>query len=223
MKKLLFAAVLLLSTWSTQAQIVLLSNDTVYTAGPATGFEIVAYANVRNTNESPANLRWVKLSTQVSAGWLSTICDVNLCYPDNVDSADFTLAGNSVGNVDGHFYPNNVVGNGTLRVRIYEISNPTNSVIVTFIGSTTGASVNTLSKPSLKVYPVPTDNYLFVETTASFEYADIEIYNMIGKKVAHFKNNGFKSRVSVGHLPKGQYIIRMNNGQTVLTKYFTKN
>ncbi len=223
MKKILFAAFLLLSGWSAQAQIVLLSNDTVYTAGPATEFEIVAYANVRNTSESPATLRWVKLNTQVTAGWLSTICDVNLCYPDNVDSADFTLAGNSIGNVDGHFYPNNIVGNGTLRVRVYEISNPSNSVIVTFIGSTTGASVNNLSKPGLKVYPVPTDNQLFIEATAAFEYADIEIYNMIGKKVAQFKSNGLKSRISVGHLPKGQYIIRMNNGQTVLTKYFTKN
>lgn len=223
MKKILFVAFLLLAGWSAKAQIILLSNDTVYTAGPATEFEIVAYANVRNTSESPANLRWVKLNNQVTSGWLSTICDVNLCYPDNVDSADFTLAGNSIGNVDGHFYPNNIVGNGTLRVRVYEISNPSNSVIVTFIGSTTGASVNHLSKPSLKVYPVPTDNYLFVETAVAFEYADIEIYNMIGKKVAQFKNNGLKSRISVGHLPKGQYIIRMNNGQTVLTKYFTKN
>lgn len=223
MKKVLLAVFLMLSAWSTQAQIILLTDDTVYTAGPATEFEIVAYANVRNTSESPANLRWVKLSNQVTTGWTSTICDVNLCYPDNVDSADFTLAGNSIGNVDGHFYPNNIVGTGTLRVRIYQISNPSNSVIVTFIGSTTGASVNQLSKPTLKVYPVPTDNYLFLETTASFENADIEIYNMIGKRVAQFKSSAMKSRVSVGHLPKGQYIIRMNNGRDVLTKYFTKN
>lgn len=223
MKKVLLAVFLMLSAWSTQAQIILLTDDTVYTAGPATEFEIVAYANVRNTSESPANLRWVKLSSQVTTGWTSTICDVNLCYPDNVDSADFTLAGNSIGNVDGHFYPSNIVGTGTLRVRIYQISNPSNSVIVTFIGSTTGASVNQLSKPTLKVYPVPTDNYLFLETTASFENADIEIYNMIGKRVAQFKSSAMKSRVSVGHLPKGQYIIRMNNGRDVLTKYFTKN
>jgi hypothetical protein len=223
MKKVLLAVFLMLSAWSTQAQIILLTDDTVYTAGPATEFEIVAYANVRNTSESPANLRWVKLNSQVTTGWTSTICDVNLCYPDNVDSADFTLAGNSIGNVDGHFYPYNIVGTGTLRVRIYQISNPSNSVIVTFIGSTTGASVNQLSKPTLKVYPVPTDNYLFLETTASFENADIEIYNMIGKRVAQFKSSAMKSRVSVGHLPKGQYIIRMNNGRDVLTKYFTKN
>jgi hypothetical protein len=223
MKKILLACFLILSAWSAQAQIVLLSADTVYTSGPASEFEIVAYANVRNTNESPVNMRWVKLNNQATTGWLSTICDVNLCYPDNVDSADFTLAGNSIGNVDGHFYPNNIVGSGTMRVRIYQISNPSNSVIVTFIGSTTGVSVNQLSKPTLKVYPVPTDNYLFLETTASFENADIEIYNMIGKRVAQFRSSAMKSRVSVGHLPKGQYIIRLNNGRDVLTKHFTKN
>ncbi|MDP2187615.1 MAG: T9SS type A sorting domain-containing protein [Sphingobacteriaceae bacterium] len=223
MKKLLFAAVLLLSTWSAQAQIILLSNDTVYTAGPATEFEIIAYANVRNTNESPKVFRWVKLQNQVTPGWLSTICDVNLCYPDGVDSADFTLGGNAIGNVDGHFYPNNIVGTGIMRVRVYEIANPSNNVVVTFIGSTTGASVAAMSKPSLKVYPVPTDHYLYLETTPAFELAEIEIYNMIGKKVAQYKNSTMKSRISVGHLPKGQYIIRMNNGQDVLTKYFTKN
>lgn len=223
MKKILLAAFLTMTAWSVQGQITLLSADTVYTAGSATEFEIVAYADVRNTSEVPANLRWVKLSNQVTTGWLSTICDVNFCYPDGTDSANFTLAGNATGNVDGHFYPNNVVGNGTMRVRIFEVSNPSNSVIVTFIGSTTGASVNHLSKPTLKVYPVPTDHYLYLETSASFENADIEIYNMIGKKVAQFKSSALKSRVSVGHLPKGQYIIRLNNGQDVLMKYFTKN
>lgn len=223
MKKFFIAALLTFSAWTAEGQVILLADDTVYTAGPATEFEIVAYANVRNASESPANLRWVKLNNQATSGWLSTICDVNLCYPDGVDSADFTLAGNSVGNVDGHFYPNNIVGTGTMRVRVYEVSNPSNSVIVTFIGSTTGASVNQLSKSSLKVYPVPTDNYLYLETTAAFERADIEIYNMIGKKVAHHQSGVLKTRLSVGHLPKGQYIIRMNNGQDVLTKYFTKN
>jgi hypothetical protein len=223
MKKILLALFFSCVAWAAQAQIILVSDDTVYTSGPATEFEIVAYANVRNTSESAATFRWVKTFTQMPTGWASTICDINFCYPDATDSAEFTLNGLAVGNVDGHFYPNGIVGDGILKVRVYEVGNPTNGVNITFIGATNAASASQLSKPSLKVYPVPADHQLTIEMPEDFANAHIEVYNMIGKRVAIFNAGGIKSRISIGHLPKGQYIIRMNNGKQVLTKYFTKN
>ena len=220
-KYTLLVAILLTAGWA-QAQVVLQGNDTVFTNGPATEFEIVAYANVINNGENPVNLRWVKLNNNIATGWSSTICDVNACYPSTTDSADFTLAARATGNVDGHFYPNNVVGNGTLRVRVYEVGNPTNQLFITFIGSTNAASVASLTKPQVKLYPVPAQDYLTIETQLEWGNGKAEIYNAIGKKVAEYSLTNSKSRISVGHLPKGQYLVRVDTGKGIITKQIIK-
>lgn len=222
MKRLLLLIPFFCMGLAAQGQIVLQGNDTVYTNGPASEFEIVAYANIVNNSGSIANLRWVKLQTSMPTGWASTVCDINSCYPDNTDSADFSLNARATGNIDGHFYPNNIVGNGTLRVRVYEVGNPSNQVVITFIGSTNAASVTSLSKPSLKLYPVPAVDYVTVELNYPAESGQIQIFNMIGKKIGDFPINGSKNRISVGHLPRGQYLIRVESSRGLITKSFIK-
>lgn len=223
MKRLfLLLPVLFLGNWA-QGQITLQGNDTIYTNGPASEFEIVAYSNVVNNAASTANLRWVKLQTSMPTGWTSTVCDINACYPDNTDSADFSLGARATGNIDGHFYPGNVVGNGVLRVRVYEVGNPSNQVVITFIGSTNAASVGSLGKPSLKLYPVPAVEFVNVELNLPAEDGHIEVYNMIGKKMAEFPLNGSKTRIPIGHLPRGQYLVRVESNKGLVTKSFIKH
>lgn len=222
MKRLLLFIPVFLIGFAAKSQIALQGNDTIFTNGPASEFEIVAYSNIVNNSANSANLRWVKLQTAMPTGWLSTVCDINSCYPDNTDSADFTLGARATGNIDGHFYPNNVIGNGTLRVRVYEVGNPSNQVIVTFIGSTNAASIAALAKPSLKLYPVPAVDYINVELNYQAENGQIQIFNMIGKKMAEFPLSGNKSRIPVGQLPKGQYLIRIESSKGLTTKSFIK-
>jgi len=222
MKKLLFSLPLIFLAFAANCQIVLQGNDTVFTNGPATEFEIVAYANVVNNSGAAVSLRWIKLQTNMPNGWSSTVCDVNACYPDNTDSADFVLAARATGNIDGHFYPNGVVGNGVLRVRVFEVSNPSNQAIITFIGSTNAASVGNLSKPSLKLYPVPATDFIHVELSILDEEGQIEIFNMIGKKMAVYPLCGNKSKIPIAFLPKGQYIMRIESSKGLVTKSFVK-
>lgn len=222
LRKITLIAAFVLTAGLVQAQVVLQGNDTVYTNGPATEFEIVAYANIINNGENPVNLRWVKINNNIASGWTSTICDVNACYPSTTDSADFTLAARATGNVDGHFYPNNVVGAGTLRVRVYEVGNPSNQLFITFIGSTNAASVAQLSKPQVKLYPVPAQDQLTIETQLDMGNGKAEIYNAIGKKVGEYTLSSSKSRISVGHLPKGQYLVRVDTGKGIVTKQIIK-
>jgi len=222
MKRILLLLPVLFIGLVAKGQITLQGNDTVYTNGPASEFEIVAYANVVNNAASTATFRWVKLQTTMPTGWTSTVCDINACYPDNTDSADFSLGARATGNIDGHFYPGNVVGNGVLRVRIFEVGNVSNQVTITFIGSTNAASITSLSKPSLKLYPVPAVDFVHVELNLPSEDGQIEIYNMIGKKMAEFPMNGMKTRIPVGHLPRGQYVVRVQSSRGLTTKSFIK-
>lgn len=222
MKKIILFTLLCGLSLHTFGQISLQGNDTLYVSGPSTEFELVAYANIVNQSENPVDLRWVRIHNVLSSGWTSTICDVNFCYPDVTDSATFTLAGSSTGNLDGHFYLNGNTGEGTMRVRVYEVNNPSNSVVVTYIASATGLSASNLLKHSLKVYPVPAQDHLTVELNQPKQGATAEMYNMIGKRVAYFALKDGKTRVSVGQLPKGQYILRVYNGSEVITKNFVK-
>lgn len=220
--RILFTLSLLFAAFSGQAQLVLLNNDTILVNGPATEFELVAYAQVQNSAENPVSLRWVKVVKNLPTGWASSVCDVNLCYPDNVDSADFNLGARGIGNVDGHFYPGGVVGAGVLQVRVFEVGNPSNQVTLTFLASSNAASASHLSKPSIKLYPVPAEHFLFVETGLDHPAGQIEIYNVIGKQVASFRATSAKTKIQVGQLPKGQYILRYYNGREVITRNFTK-
>lgn len=222
MKKILLFFVLLVSSQLTIGQISLQGNDTIYVSGPSTEFELVAYADLDNLSENAVDLRWVRITNNLSSGWTSTICDVNFCYPDVTDSADFTIAGSASGNIDGHFYLNGNTGEGTMRVRVYEVNNPSNSLVITYIASATGLSTSNLLKKSLKVYPVPAVDFLNIEINQPRQDATAEIYNMIGKRVQYFSLKDGKTRVNVGQLPKGQYILRVYNGTDVITKNFIK-
>lgn len=223
MKKRIFLTLsLVVAAFVGHAQLVLLNSDTILVNGPATEFELVAYAQLQNSAENPVALRWVKMVKNLPTGWASSVCDVNLCYPDNVDSADFNLGARGIGNIDGHFYPGGVVGSGVLQVRIFEVGNPSNQVTLTFLASSNAASTAHLARPSLKLYPVPAEHFLYVETGQENASGQIEIYNVIGKQVASYRATNAKVKIQVGHLPKGQYILRYYNGREVITRNFTK-
>ena len=70
----------------------------------------------------------------------------------------------------------------------------------------------------IKVYPNPTDNYLFIGGNKTPE--SISIYNLLGKKVM-FKRNIDKIKVS--ELSKGVYIIRISDGIGQTNRKFVKN
>lgn len=222
MKKVILFALLIGTSLHAFGQISLQGNDTIYVSGPSSEFELVAYANVLNLSENPVDLRWVRLSNVLSPGWTSTICDVNFCYPDNTDSANFTMGGSMTGNLDAHFYLNGNTGEGTMRVRVFDVNNPSNALTITYIASATGLRASNLLKNSLKVYPVPAQDFLTVEVTQPKRGATAEIYNMIGKRVQYFSLKTGKTQVNVGQLPKGQYILRVYNGNDVITKNFIK-
>ncbi len=206
------------------AQIISISGDTVFANGLSTDFEVVGYSSIRNTGTSAGNFRWVRIYNNLTTNWRTAICDVVTCYSDNTDSADFTLNANEVGNLDAHFYPFNTTGSGITRVRVYEINNPSNQTIVTFVGSTNASNVADLKKPEFKLYPVPATDVLYLKATKNMTQGKIEIYNAIGKKIQelNFHQAQQAIEIPIHQLPKGNYILRVFNGKQVVSKSFVK-
>lgn len=225
MKKLLLTICFGMLSFGLFAQIISISGDTIFANGIASEFDIVAYGSIRNTGTAPANFRWVRVMNNLSANWKNAICDVVTCYSDVTDSSDFTLNANEVGNMDAHFYPGGFAGSGTVRVRVYEIGNPTNQTIITFIGAANPTSTADLKKPEFKLYPVPATDVLYLKGIKNLTQGKVEIYNAIGKKVQElsFSNAQQAVEIPIQYLPKGNYILRVFNGKQVVSKSFVKH
>jgi len=225
MKKLILTFCFGMLSFGLFAQIISISGDTIYTNGIASEFDIVAYGSIRNTGNSTGYFRWVRITNSLSANWKNAICDVVTCYSDNTDSSDFSLNANEIGNMDAHFYPDNSAGGGTTRVRVFEIGNPSNQTVITFIASANATSVADLKKPEFKLYPVPATDVLFLKGIKNLNQGKLEIYNAIGKKVQEltFTNAQQAIEIPIHYLPKGNYILRVFNGKQVVSKTFIKH
>ena len=71
---------------------------------------------------------------------------------------------------------------------------------------------------SLKIYPNPTDNILFIKGNKNS--INISIYNMLGKEVLSKMNT---NNIDVNVLPKGVYIIKIYDGTSQINRKFIKN
>ena len=111
-----------------------------------------------------------------------------------------------------------VVGEYTITYNVSDANgNAAEEVIRTvIIDSSLSTEDNTMN--IIKVYPNPTDNYLFIGGNKTPE--SISIYNLLGKKVM-FKRNTDKIKVS--ELSKGVYIIRISDGIGQTNRKFIKN
>jgi hypothetical protein len=71
---------------------------------------------------------------------------------------------------------------------------------------------------SLKLYPNPTDNILFIKGNKNS--INISIYNMLGKEVLSKMNT---NNIDVNVLPKGVYIIKISDDVGQINRKFIKN
>ena len=71
---------------------------------------------------------------------------------------------------------------------------------------------------SLKLYPNPTDNTLFIKGNKNL--MKVSVYNMLGKEVLSKMNT---NNIDVKVLPKGVYIIKISDDIGQINKKFIKN
>jgi hypothetical protein len=88
-------------------------------------------------------------------------------------------------------------------------------------------SVFATESESFNVYPNPTKGILNIDNVASLngQNLGIEIFNILGESVytQDIKSDGESLCLSLGHLHRGIYIIRINSGETTHQARFFKN
>ena len=93
-------------------------------------------------------------------------------------------------------------------VRVYQEGTPT--------------SVSEVEKGSLKLYPNPASDYLYVETSNEEPNARIEIFTIQGVQVLSQNASGAKTQISISLLAKGTYLTRYRSATRVHNGSFVK-
>ena len=190
------------------AQLSLNTADTLYAWGAVSTTEIVAYSGVRNNSDNTGNFRWVRTTNAQVAGWQTSICDINTCYLPTTDSADFTLNGRSNSNIDCHLYPNQVQGNGTVVVTVFEVSNRANAVTVVYRFSTHAAGLNSIGQPGLSAFPNPTQDWVTVDVDLPISQTiSASLHDIQGRSVRQITLSPGRNQVDLSTLPRACYML----------------
>ncbi|MCT4616306.1 MAG: T9SS type A sorting domain-containing protein [Marinifilaceae bacterium] len=80
---------------------------------------------------------------------------------------------------------------------------------------------------NLRIYPIPTVDNLNIDLSDSYiGELEISIYNILGKKIESFKyhksNRKISLQISVNHIKKGIFMIKIKMGKDIIVKKFQK-
>ena len=81
-----------------------------------------------------------------------------------------------------------------------------------------GTGVNDIEN-NASIYPNPTKNILNVNATSNIN--SVEVFNMMGQKVAAYDANDTYTQINTSNLNNGMYLIRINTENGVINQKFT--
>ena len=233
-----FFALLTALALQVSGQGVTLSLDPCPHSGSGNPWDISkVQSDLTHSGASGIDVAWERLLEDVPEGWTTAVCDPNQCYAPFADeplgpgsvlipfnmSPGETVAGE---NFYVQFVPNGIPGSGTVRLSVYEVGNPNNSLVCSFSfdALTTGLS-SPLSSPGISFNPNPVRSELRVQTPASQAVRSVEVYNVVGKLVSRHDLGGDRTQfqLDLSALKEGMYFARLLNasGELLESKRFS--
>jgi hypothetical protein len=195
------------------AQLVF-QNDSVYLLeNPVPSVEVVVKNFIINNSSNSVTYRWWRISEDIPAAWgTSMICDEETCWAPSVNTNELTVASGDSAILDVHFQNIGRAGQGTVELLVFDVADSTNTyMIAKYVGKAenTPTSVNTISKNTLKIYPNPAESFINVSLPIAGSSALVEIFSIIGVKVAEHQHNN--KPIDVGLLQNGVYMIKVTD------------
>ena len=182
--------------------------------------DVFADAHITNLTSDTLFMRWERILNDKPDSWATAVCDINLCYLSHVSTKDFILTPNFTdGDMIVHAYPGMEPGGismygaepgeATVKIKITNLSDASDTLIVEYNFTVTGSPILTISDvelEALKIYPNPASDYF--RLTQTQEIQELVVYNILGRKVAAFAVNNGKS-YDISNLPVGVYLVGM--------------
>jgi hypothetical protein len=230
MKRLLLSfllfQVLAFGLWS-QASLTITPGTFVLTGNPANN-DVSMHIEVKNNSNFDAFILWSRVVESAPVGWLTWICDKNLCYLYTADACSPSkpniLAPGEKMDFQIHVNPNAIEGSTPYDIVFTDYEDPT--IILGQVEgqvniSNTVSTKNNPSQSNLSVYPNPTSDYFQVSDTPGLKY--IELFNIVGNKVRSFDALPQK-QYAVSDLTDGIYLVRLmtSTGKIIKTIRLSK-
>lgn len=194
------------------------NTDTTF-YGEHTVSDFGGYINLINNTSGNLSLKWKRTENSLPTGWVTSICDPTSCKPPESDSSNFTLPKTGTSNyINVHFYPDNVQGLGTTKVRVENVNDPSNFYVMSFVGDArvaTGIEDENFST-TVSLYPNPSNGTLNI-SSSNDEMISVNVYNLIGEKVLSLQGVN-KISEDISSLQTGMYLVEVNNGTNSFTE-----
>ncbi|MCE2787607.1 MAG: T9SS type A sorting domain-containing protein [Bacteroidota bacterium] len=206
---------------------VSLSKKTLYYNGANSSDEIKLKTIIRNNSADPGDdtVVWVVAEKNLPNQWAVTFCDPIDCKNGIGlgDSREFQLNNSLGAEIELGLTFSGFAGTGNMKVIFKSKQNPayTDTLFVTANSWTTAYKEVKKSGSEFTFYPNPVKENLHIKFPSTNE-SRVEIYNVLGMKVKSITNEGSNVVMNVADLKKGIYFIRITDGNTILSKQFSK-
>lgn len=192
----------------------LTSADTVYDVA---GTTISVDGELTNTGTQDILIYASKIENDMPPGWASSMC-IDVCYSTTTDSVVFLLPAGVTQAVHVYFYTSSSTADtGHVKMGFKNLSDTTNKNFMHAFGITTmptGISPVNISNTDFSIFPNPVTCELKINPSSLLN-RDIEIFNVLGKKILGIKN---QKVINVSTLDAGIYFLKINN----IVKKFVK-
>jgi hypothetical protein len=193
--------------------------------------EIVDTGYINNLTGSSFQIRVIRTNQNVPTNWQTAICDIAACYPPYVDTctAYYPVGMNEI---TLHFYPHQIVGQGTMTIRAEKVTNLSENYTLTFGARLDPVSVKQISSTIKDFalsqnYPNPFNPTTKINfSVPSANYVDLRVYDILGREVkvlaSKFVNAGeYEVEFDAKDLASGMYYYRLQSGENVAVKKMT--
>jgi len=217
MKRLLLCfflvQLLAVTTWA-QISISVDPGSFVLTGNPSNN-DVSMHIEVTNHSPFDAYILWSRVVESAPSGWLTWICDKNLCYLPTADACSPSkpniLAPGEKMDLQIHVNPAAIEGSTPYDITFTDYEDP--SIILGHVDgeviiSNTVSTKNNPAQSNLTVYPNPTTDYFQISDTPGLKR--IELFNIVGNKVRSYDALPQK-QYPVGDLSEGIYLVRLMN------------
>ncbi len=214
MRKTLLLFVFLFSVFVINAQSITHSPDPTNLEGLESETDIHSDLVITQTLSDQLDVYWSIDRGDTPSEWEFWVCDQNLCYSSNSAHSSpnkpNTMLKNNANIWSVHCNPNNVTGNDTIFINLYDENTFTNLIATIPVYISSGVQgtkgLETAISESLQLFPNPTTDYFNV--LLDNEVDQIAIYNIVGKKMKQEKHI-----IGQGHditdLQRGLYLVRL--------------
>lgn len=185
--------------------------------------ELSASISITNLTNKPITLQWEVDKQQLPQDWASQVCDKNCKTLDSKQHTFVLGANETISNFRALFLTNNQEGRGQIDLRIFEQNKrPSTEKILTFAANATNNSFYN-TQAAQRIYPTPAIDHIILQDDEGIT-KQIEIYNILGKRLEQYPVYGNQQDFNISHLQRGMYMVRMIDakGNIIRTQRISK-